>query len=152
MVTSRILVLRWVMISPVFEGQLFCSVVPYIQVQNALTFTKYDGMDPEIGFGPEDSNKKSWVSGIDYGYYPRPRTVCFCVNSVFNRKEFYDSIKPKNKKEMMKFKLNILALALFGFGLASCTNSFLMWNRRRNLPPETITRQKVTPPRFGRLL
>lgn len=33
--------------------------------------------------------------------------------------------KPKNKKEMMKFKLNILALALFGFGLASCTNSFL---------------------------
>ena len=33
--------------------------------------------------------------------------------------------KPKNKKKMMKFKLNILALALFGFGLASCTNSFL---------------------------
>lgn len=40
-------------------------------------------MDPEIGFGPEDSNKKSWVSGIDYGYYPRPRTVLFGVNLKF---------------------------------------------------------------------
>lgn len=50
----------------------------YVQVQNAFTFTKYDGMDPEIGYGSDD-----WVSGIDYGYYPRPRTVLFGVNLKF---------------------------------------------------------------------
>lgn len=55
----------------------------YAQIQNAFTFTKYDGMDPEIGYGPEDDNKNSWVSGVDYGYYPRPRTVLFGVNIKF---------------------------------------------------------------------
>ncbi|MDR1202623.1 MAG: TonB-dependent receptor [Tannerellaceae bacterium] len=52
----------------------------YVQAQNLLTFTKYDGMDPEIGYGTEDSG---WVSGIDLGYYPRPRTVLFGVNLKF---------------------------------------------------------------------
>ncbi len=50
----------------------------YFQVQNAFTFTKYDGMDPEVGYGVED-----WVSGIDIGYYPRPRTYLFGVNLKF---------------------------------------------------------------------
>lgn len=50
----------------------------YAQVQNALTFTKYDGMDPEIGYGTD-----GWVSGIDLGYYPRPRIFLFGVNLKF---------------------------------------------------------------------
>jgi TonB-linked SusC/RagA family outer membrane protein len=50
----------------------------YAQVQNAFTFTKYDGMDPEIGYGTSD-----WVSGVDVGYYPRPRTFLFGVNLSF---------------------------------------------------------------------
>ena len=50
----------------------------YAQVQNAFTFTKYDGMDPEIGYGTD-----VWVSGIDLGYYPRPRTILFGVNLKF---------------------------------------------------------------------
>ncbi len=50
----------------------------YFQVQNAFTFTKYDGMDPEIGYG-----NAGWVSGIDYGYYPRPRTFLVGVNLKF---------------------------------------------------------------------
>ena len=50
----------------------------YFQVQNAFTFTKYDGMDPEIGYGTS-----SWVSGIDLGYYPRPRTYLVGVNLKF---------------------------------------------------------------------
>lgn len=50
----------------------------YAQVQNAFTFTKYDGMDPEIGYG-----NSGWVSGVDYGYYPRPRTFLFGVNLKF---------------------------------------------------------------------
>ncbi len=50
----------------------------YFQVQNPFTFTKYDGMDPEIGYGTSD-----WVSGIDLGYYPRPRTYMVGVNLKF---------------------------------------------------------------------
>lgn len=50
----------------------------YAQVQNAFTFTKYNGMDPEIGYGTD-----GWVSGIDLGYYPRPRTILLGVNLKF---------------------------------------------------------------------
>ena len=50
----------------------------YASVQNAFTFTKYDGMDPEIGYGVEN-----WVSGIDLGYYPRPITYLFGINLAF---------------------------------------------------------------------
>ena len=60
-------------------NQSWCSNCRlYFQVQNLVTFTKYDGMDPEIGYG-----NTSWVSGIDYGYYPRPRTFLFGVNLGF---------------------------------------------------------------------
>ena len=52
----------------------------YVQAQNLLTFTKYDGMDPEIGtYGTSDS----WVSGVDVGYYPRPRTIMVGCNIKF---------------------------------------------------------------------
>lgn len=50
----------------------------YGQVQNVFTFTKYDGMDPEIGYGVD-----GWVSGIDLGYYPRPRTMLVGLNIKF---------------------------------------------------------------------
>lgn len=50
----------------------------YASVQNAFTFTKYNGMDPEIGYGVEDGS-----SGVDLGYYPRPRTVMVGVNVKF---------------------------------------------------------------------
>lgn len=50
----------------------------YVQGQNLFTFTKYDGMDPEIGYGTQ-----GWVSGIDLGYYPRPKTVLFGLNIKF---------------------------------------------------------------------
>lgn len=60
-------------------NQKWCSQCRlYFQAQNLLTFTKYDGMDPEIGYGTS-----SWVSGIDVGYYPRPRTFLFGVNLSF---------------------------------------------------------------------
>ena len=60
-------------------NQSWCSQARlYFQVQNLATFTKYDGMDPEIGYGTQD-----WVSGVDLGYYPRPRTFLFGVNLSF---------------------------------------------------------------------
>ncbi len=37
--------------------------------QNLITFTKYDGMDPEVGYGAG----YSWTSGIDRGFYPNPK-------------------------------------------------------------------------------
>ena len=65
-----------------FSKLLSCKYISqcrvYAQVQNAFTFTKYDGMDPEIGYGND-----GWVSGIDYGYYPRPRTFLVGVNLKF---------------------------------------------------------------------
>lgn len=51
----------------------------YISVQNAFTFTGYSGMDPEIGYGANTS----WVSGIDTGFYPSPRTFLFGINLKF---------------------------------------------------------------------
>lgn len=50
----------------------------YFQVQNAFTFTHYNGMDPEVGYGMD-----GWVSGVDLGYYPRPRTFLVGVNLKF---------------------------------------------------------------------
>ena len=50
----------------------------YTSVQNAFTFTKYDGMDPEIGYGTD-----GWVNNIDLGYYPRPTTFLVGVNLKF---------------------------------------------------------------------
>jgi hypothetical protein len=51
----------------------------YVAAQNLYTITGYSGMDPEVGFG----NEKSWVSGIDVGFYPTPRTWIFGVNLKF---------------------------------------------------------------------
>lgn len=51
----------------------------YVTAQNLATFTKYSGMDPEIGYGAD----KSWVSGIDVGFYPSPRTYMVGVNLKF---------------------------------------------------------------------
>ena len=47
----------------------------YASVLNAFTFTKYNGMDPEIGFNAGD-----FTQGVDIGYYPRPRTLLVGAN------------------------------------------------------------------------
>ncbi|PIQ19866.1 MAG: SusC/RagA family TonB-linked outer membrane protein [Cytophagales bacterium CG18_big_fil_WC_8_21_14_2_50_42_9] len=49
----------------------------YASVQNLYTFTKYEGMDPEIGYS------NGFSSGIDLGYYPRPRTMLIGANITF---------------------------------------------------------------------
>ena len=43
----------------------------YSTLQNVATFTKYEGLDPEVG------------GGIDNNLYPRPRTLVFGVNIDF---------------------------------------------------------------------
>ncbi len=64
--------------APLLKQKWLSQARLYAQVQNAFTFTKYDGMDPEIGYGTDN-----WVSGIDIGYYPRPRTFLVGVNLKF---------------------------------------------------------------------
>ena len=52
----------------------------YVAGNNIYTFTKYQGMDPEIGFG---NVNQSWAKGIDVGYYPQPRTYMMGLNVNF---------------------------------------------------------------------
>ncbi|WP_348798067.1 SusC/RagA family TonB-linked outer membrane protein [Flavobacterium adhaerens] len=51
----------------------------YFSALNLYTFTKYNGMDPEIGFGSSNNDQK-FSSGVDVGYYPRPRTFMMGLN------------------------------------------------------------------------
>ncbi|MGD9993470.1 MAG: SusC/RagA family TonB-linked outer membrane protein [Salinivirgaceae bacterium] len=55
----------------------------YASVQNLYTFTAYDGMDPEVGYGFDNGATDKFSSGIDLGFYPRPRTVLVGVSVKF---------------------------------------------------------------------
>ncbi|HKM94643.1 MAG TPA: TonB-dependent receptor [Prolixibacteraceae bacterium] len=50
----------------------------YVSAKNLYTFTKYTGMDPEVGYAPE-----SWGSGVDLGLYPQARTFMIGTNITF---------------------------------------------------------------------
>ncbi|MBN2743502.1 MAG: TonB-dependent receptor [Marinilabiliaceae bacterium] len=63
--------------------KFFTKLRLYASVQNLYTFTEYDGMDPEVGFGNDGGEQDKFSSGIDVGYYPRPRTILFGVNVAF---------------------------------------------------------------------
>ena len=69
------------------KANWFNGAQVYVTVNNLHTFTKYEGMDPEVPFsGNEDSNSSNytpWASGIDLGLYPLPRTVMLGVNLTF---------------------------------------------------------------------
>lgn len=51
----------------------------YVTAQNLFTFTKYSGMDPEIGY----SAGTTWGKGVDLGYYPAARVYMIGVNLKF---------------------------------------------------------------------
>jgi hypothetical protein len=52
------------------------SLKIYVSAENLLTFTKYQGYDPEISSGGTSL-------GIDYGVYPQPRTYSVGFNIQF---------------------------------------------------------------------
>lgn len=54
----------------------------YFSVLNLYTFTEYNGMDPEVGYGISDGSY-NFSSGVDLGYYPRPRTFMMGLNVKF---------------------------------------------------------------------
>ncbi len=53
------------------------KVRAYISLENYFTFTKYSGLDPELGA----SNVNS--IGVDYGFYPNPRSFIFGATISF---------------------------------------------------------------------
>ncbi len=61
-------------------SETFSQLRLYISANNLYTFTKYPGMDPEIGFG---NTNQSWAKGIDVGYYPQPRTFMMGLSANF---------------------------------------------------------------------
>lgn len=52
----------------------------FMSFQNLYTFTKYSGMDPEIG---SSGGNDAWAKGIDIGYYPAPRTFMLGASLKF---------------------------------------------------------------------
>ena len=57
--------------SKLWKSGPFSQLRLYVQAQNLHTFTKYSGVDPEIG---SSGGKDSWARGIDVGLYPTART------------------------------------------------------------------------------
>ncbi len=57
----------------------FSNVRIYIQATNLLTFTKYDGLDPEISSQSANQN----TAGYDWATVPQPRTLQAGVNLTF---------------------------------------------------------------------
>ncbi|TWV10577.1 TonB-dependent receptor [Bacteroidaceae bacterium HV4-6-C5C] len=53
----------------------------YAAAQNLYTFTGYKGMDPENGMALNSA--QPWITGVDVGNYPQPRTYMFGVNVKF---------------------------------------------------------------------
>lgn len=53
----------------------------YAAAQNLFTITGYKGMDPENGRAI--NGNEPWVTGVDVGNYPTPRTYMFGVNVKF---------------------------------------------------------------------
>jgi TonB-linked SusC/RagA family outer membrane protein len=56
----------------------------YVAAQNLITFTKYSGMDPEVGASSYDASGTYYFGqGVDNGFYPRPRVYMVGVNIIF---------------------------------------------------------------------
>ena len=55
------------------------SAKVYVSISNLYTFTKYTGLDPEVGV----SQTTNYVSGVDIGRYPSPRIFTVGLNLQF---------------------------------------------------------------------
>jgi len=59
----------------------------YFSVTNLYTFTKYPGLDPEVGYGSYYDSagllNDAYASGVDIGFYPTARTYLVGLNVKF---------------------------------------------------------------------
>jgi hypothetical protein len=61
------------------------SVNAYINAQNILTFTKYTGIDPEVGnYRNNGAIGKNATRGLDFNAYPNVKMVTVGFNISFN--------------------------------------------------------------------
>ncbi|WP_258098924.1 SusC/RagA family TonB-linked outer membrane protein [Marinoscillum pacificum] len=65
------------------NSEAFGKLRVYASALNLFTFTSYTGMDPEIGYGIDNGETDRFSSGVDLGYYPRPRTFMVGLNVSF---------------------------------------------------------------------
>lgn len=65
----------------IWKNSPFSQLRLYFAAQNLFTITGYKGMDPENGMALDSS--EPWVTGVDVGNYPQPRTYMFGVNIKF---------------------------------------------------------------------
>ncbi len=61
------------------KTKAFSDLRLFVSGQNLFTFTKYPGMNPEVGWG----NGQSWASGIDVGLYPLAKTYMMGLSVKF---------------------------------------------------------------------
>ena len=65
----------------IWKNSPFQQLRLYFAAQNLFTITKYKGMDPENGMAL--NGNEPWVTGVDVGNYPQPRTYMVGVNIKF---------------------------------------------------------------------
>lgn len=65
----------------IWKSSPFQQLRLYFAAQNLFTITGYKGMDPENGTALNSG--ESWVTGVDVGNYPQPRTFMVGVNVKF---------------------------------------------------------------------
>ncbi|MBN2274021.1 MAG: TonB-dependent receptor [Bacteroidales bacterium] len=70
-----------------FKGLPLQQLRIYVAATNLLTITKYDGLDPEVGYGSyyDGSGRltDAYASGVDIGFYPAARTYLIGANVKF---------------------------------------------------------------------
>ncbi|GAA5222034.1 TonB-dependent receptor [Membranihabitans marinus] len=54
-----------------------------ISAQNMLTFTKYEGFDPEVNYSTSGAANGNRNLGLDYGSYPNAKSITFGLNVSF---------------------------------------------------------------------
>ena len=59
-------------------SDLYVHDADYLRISTVTLGYDLARMDPEIGYGTD-----GWVSGVDVGYYPRPRTILIGANVKF---------------------------------------------------------------------
>ncbi len=64
----------------IWKNAPFGSCHLYVQAQNPFCFTKFKGLDPEVG---SSSGFDSWAKGIDLGYYPQAKSFLVGLNLKF---------------------------------------------------------------------
>ena len=55
----------------------------YVSAQNILTFTKYEGYDPEVNYSSDSGRDGNRNKGLDYGSYPNAKSYTVGLNIGF---------------------------------------------------------------------